>query len=401
MGWPNHERQSASSLLGRGDHPFGRAALDTAVSLLQIDQLPEQGGELKEKFQPNGIIVDSDARSGVQSAFERIAAVKNQFSSVPVIALGNEMSAQLVLAALRAGADDFLDRDAGADQLRAAIRNCLTRKCAAPAEAKARIACVLSALPSEQDQDFALNLAVQVARSKAGVTLYLDLSLPMSQAGIALGLEPAYSVHDAIQDMARLDRALLESALARDPRSGLYVMPLSTDLRGDGKALEAAGFAALLQVLRNSFDAIVVCFGPFSRQPALLEMAGPAASFFLCCSQRFPSIRGAGEMLRWLAGNRTAIVPEIVVHELAPGRTPSPADIRKVLNVPASIDLEACWDELSDHLNDARPMALSLPRYAAGLDACLARMGLAEAPKPDLRARLRDWLTLVYSARPV
>jgi Flp pilus assembly CpaE family ATPase len=148
------------------------------------------------------------------------------------------------------------------------------------------------------------------------MVLYIDLSLPASQAGVALGLELGFSVPDAIREIARLDRALLESAVAREPRSGLYVMPLAADFHSNGAVLEAAGFAALLQILRNIFDVIVIGYGPFSRQRALLEMAQPAAKFFVCCNQRFSSIRGAGELLHWFSENGFA-APRIVVHEMA------------------------------------------------------------------------------------
>src|SRR6185437_16088617 len=104
-----------------------KSALDAAASLLQIDHLPDAGPEIGDKFQPTGIIIDTDARSGVTSAHERIADAKKRFPGIPVVALGNEMSAQLVLAALRAGADDFLDREASPEQIQAAIRACLTR----------------------------------------------------------------------------------------------------------------------------------------------------------------------------------------------------------------------------------------------------------------------------------
>lgn len=372
-----------------------KSALDTAVSLLQIDQLPEEGGDLQEKFQPSGIIIDSDVRSGVTSAFERIAAVKRQFPTAPVIALGNEMSAQLVLAALRAGASDFLDREASAEQMQAAINACLAHGGQVQNPARARVAGILSALPSEQDQDFALNLAVRAAKSAPGeMVLYIDLSLPATQAGIALGMGLEFGVADAIKELARLDRALLESAVARDTRSGLYVLPLAPDFCSEGTALEAAGFAALLQVLKTVFHVVVIGYGPFSRQRALLEMAQPGAQFFLCCNQRFPSIRGAGELLRWLADNKIAEAPEVVMHEAAPNQTPTPADIRKVLNIPGSIDIDGSWDELADHLNAGTPLALSPSRYSRSLDCCLAKMGLIAEPRTDLKSRLRGWLKL-------
>jgi pilus assembly protein CpaE len=368
------------------------AALDSAASLLQIDHLPEGASDIKEKFQPNSIIIDTDARSGVSTAHERIAEARQRFPGVPVIALGNEMSAQLVLAALRGGADDFLDREADTGQIQAAIRACLARNGAENAT-RAKIAAVLSPLASEQDQDFALNLAVRAAkRAGSGMALYIDLSLPATQAGVALGIGLEFGVPDAIREMARLDRALLEGALAREPRSGLYVMPLAADFRSEGAVLEAAGFAALLQMLQNIFDVIVIGYGPFSQQRALLEMVRPAAKFFTCCNQRFSSIRGAADMLRWLSENRVTDEAELVVHEMARGQTPAPGDICKTLNIRSSINLDGSWSELAGHFNDAKPMALSGSRYAAGLDACLSRLGLAEAPRQDVKARLRGWL---------
>jgi hypothetical protein len=251
---------------------------------------------------------------------------------------------------------------------------------------------VLSALVSEQDSDFALNLAVRAAKlTPDEMSLYIDLSVPATQAGIALGLKPEFGVLDATREVARVDRALLESALVRDPRSGLYVMPLCPDFGADVPMFDTAAFAALLQILRGFCGTIVINYGPFSRQRALLEMVRPAANFFVCCNQRFPSIRGASDLLRWLSVNGF-IASEVVIHALAPGRTPSSADIRSALKITESIDLDASWDELAEGLNDAKPVALSETRYSRGLDACLVRMGMAPEPEPDLLTQLRNWL---------
>jgi Flp pilus assembly CpaE family ATPase len=241
-----------------------------------------------------------------------------------------------------------------------------------------------------------LNLAVRAAaQARGGMTLYLDLTLPATQAGMALGMDLKFSVTDAIRELSRLDRVLLEGAAARDSRSGLYVMALSNDFKSDNAALEPATFAALLQVLQNISDAIVINYGPFSRQRALLEMLPQGAQLFLCCSQRFPSVRGAGDLLTWLSESKLLERPQLVIHELAPGQVPSPAEIRDVLNVPTSIDIGTSWDELAAHLNNARPMALSASsRYGRAIDLCLAQMGMTPQSRPDLTAKIRTWLRL-------
>jgi hypothetical protein len=129
-------------------------------------------------------------------------------------------------------------------------------------------------------------------------------------------------------------------------------------------------------------------------------MAQPNARWFLCCDQRFPSIRRAGEILEWLTANGLGAA-EIVVQALAPGLTPTPSDIRRALNVQSTIDLDITWDALAESLNGAKPLALTDPGYSRGLDACLARLGLAPEPEADFLAHLWSWLnpsTAVRSA---
>ena len=378
---------SARLLLVSTDTGIARAvrgALATAASLLQIRDLAGDDAVVGEKFQPSIILIDSAA--GVGGAFQRIAAAKRQFPAVPVVAMGNEMSAQLVLAAMRAGADDFLDRDAAPDEWQAVLENGL-RKAPTGLPSRAGMIAILSGWPSEQDQDFALNLALRAARRRpAAITLYLDLALPASQAGIALGLELKFGVGDAIREIARLDRAFLESAAARCPRSGLYVMALAGEARM-AETLDTEGFPALLQILRGIFDSIVINLGSFSRTMTPIQDAG----HFLCCNARFSSIRAAAEVLRRLDGKTAA---HLVIHDLAPGRTPRPADIRKALGVAESIDLDAGWDELAAHLNDATPLALGSSRYARGLDLCLAALDSVPRAQPGLRNMLGRWLRL-------
>jgi hypothetical protein len=209
--------------------------------------------------------------------------------------------------------------------------------------------------------------------------------LPASHAGIALGLELKFGIGDAIREIARLDREFLESAAARCPRTGLYVMALADDAR-DG-ALDVAAFPALLQILRGIFDSIVIHLGPFSHVlPPIAD-----AEYFLCCNARFSSIRAAADVLRRLDGGN---IPRLVIHDLVPGRAPRPAEIRNALGVSQSIDLEAGWEELAMHLNDAKPLALGASRYARGLDLCLAALESAPRAQPGLRTLLGRWLRL-------
>lgn len=372
-----------------------KSAMQAVASFLQVDGLGDQATRLGSQFQPTAIIIDSDARSGVRTTFERIAEAKRQFPSLPVIAMGNEMSAQLVLAAFRAGANDFIDREAPPHQIHQSIEACLAHRGKPVHSGRAQLLGVLSGLPDACDQDFSLNLAVRAARNAPkNLTLYIDMSLPVSQADIALGLKMKFSLADAVRELKRLDRALLESALARDPATGLYVMPLSRDFSAQQAGLEAESFGALLHMLRSIFDVIVIGYGPFSRQRALLEMA-PAAGLFLCCNQRFASIRAASDLRSWLAECEIKASPIVVVHEMAPDMIPAPSDVTKALQAHHSVIIRGSWDSFAAQLNQGKPAALAASsRYARALDECLALAGLG-APQPaKTRSLVREWLAL-------
>jgi Flp pilus assembly CpaE family ATPase len=230
------------------------------------------------------------------------------------------------------------------------------------------------------------------------MTIYIDLSAPATQSGIALGLDVEFGVADAIRELARVDRSLLESALACDPDSGLYLMPLCAKFSSDFPMLEATSFSALLDVLRGICGMIVINYGPFSRQKALVDMVLPGARFFACCTQRFPSIRGTNDLLRWFSESHFGAAPELVVHALAPGSTPTSADIRKALAVENSIDLEEPWDELLESVNQGKPIGLTDSDYAHCLDECLERLGFAQRREPDFFTRFRGWFGLGLAA---
>src|SRR3546814_20151699 len=72
----------------------------------------------------------------------------------------------------------------------------------------------------------AVNFAVLRAKAEPDAML-IDCTLPLSPVSAALDLKLGYTIGDALQDAERLDRTLLQSALARHPGSGLRILPLA------------------------------------------------------------------------------------------------------------------------------------------------------------------------------
>lgn len=336
-----------------------KRALDTDATVMLADPAADNVGEIVEQFRPEGVLVDADVSMGARTVFERLSTLRGWFSQIPMIVIGNEAGAQLILTAMRAGAQDFIDRDARDSDFRNAVRHQIAESRFRSASLS-RLVMALSATQADSDDDFALNMAVTIAaaRPNEGVLL-VDLGLPASNAGIALGLEMTFRVKDAVKEMSRLDRALLDSALARCPRSGLYVLPLATYGAESDWTMDVHDLRALLEICQSLYDVVIVSCGPFSRQEEILSLPEEGAPFFLPCTQRFTSIKAAAEMLRFvrnLRGGRDE--PILMIHEFARGMAPDPVSIRSAVGAARALELSADWQELAESVNRGEPLAL-------------------------------------------
>ncbi len=357
-----------------------KRALDTAATVVRIDPLSDNVGELARQFAPDAVIVDSEARTGAQTAYERLLAVRQWFDAdTPIVVVGNEMGAQLILTAMRAGAQDFIDRDASDREFKNVMLRHLVNRVGTGQQGRNRMIAVMSPTPNDENRDFSLNMGclLAAARPKDGVIL-VDLSLPASDVGIALGIDLHFRVTDAVKDIARLDRALLDGAVARCPRSGLYVLPLSLYGDDEGWAVDMQDLRALLEMLQSLYEIVIVYGGPFSRNEDLIVLPNARSHFFLACNQRFTSIKATGDLLRTVRALRTSgSEPILAVTEFAPALTPSFDEIRNALGVTRAVRLPVRWAELADSVNRGVPLSLDgSSAYVDSLTQCLVELSL-------------------------
>lgn len=362
-----------------------QAALGSDCAVMAVDPRQAEGEAAIRRLNPEAIVMDAGAPAGAKTVLERIAETVAAFPGVALIAIGDEMSAQLILASFRAGADDFIDRDASDAEIRAGILARL-RQTRQDKDGRAALISVLSPSPCDEDADLALNIASVIAQADAKRrVLLLDLSLPVSPARTALGLDFHFTVGAAIRDVARLDRTLLDSACAR-AESGLYVLPLAGD-DNDSILPQPGELAMLVPMLRAVFDTVVVCWGAFSRQAA----AEAGDHVFVCCNQRFSSVRNAKA---FLARMGEGAVPTLAIHQHNPVLVPSPQEIVEAVAPARHLVLRAGWSQLAMAHNHGKPLALAEPsHYGDALRTRLAEDGLLPQATPgNATQKLLHWL---------
>ncbi len=279
------------------------------------------------QFEPGNL----DARI---SMMERLA---ERMPDLPLAGLGADSNPDVVLAAMRAGARDFLvlRRDEGDV---AALLNKLLRRmtpAARTTQKQGQLFAVFAANPVDSIAFVAEHLALALIESlpKSETVLLVDVAAPAGAAAIFLNINQSYSVLDAINDVYRCDQTLVETAFSKHA-SGLYLLSLPEDLVGQPQA-NFEEFVNLLQVLRGLFSCVVVSFDGHLPLDTMAGIVTQADRSVLLSDQSIIKSRHSKYLLRALRLedcplDRTALIVDNYRHRLGL----EPDNLAEILDLP-------------------------------------------------------------------
>lgn len=293
-----------------------------------------------------------------------------------MITLGQAADAAQVLAAMRAGSVDFIDRGETAKLLREHIGPRL-RQAASQARGEHGLTVVIAAEAGVGATLFGVNLAF-VRAAAAGEALLIDCALPATQADAALNLSPAYAFPDAVRDRERLDRTLLMASVASHP-AGVSLLPLATRASEDA-VISPESFLRTLRTLRPLFAETVLLMGGM-RHPGMLRAAvETATAIYLVCPQAFTAVREAKDLLTAMElGPDLAQRVCLVVEDYSPAITLGEDQMQAALGLRRTFRLPRARDDLLNSLNLGQPLVVDKPQGAYA-EALRRLTGNDEAP---------------------
>lgn len=370
-------------------HRITVATADTAIAASLIEALegvaavirstPDTTSlvELCGKAELDLILLDADPVAGFGTALaDAMRSVLAADPGAPVVVLGDEADARAVLRAIRAGATDVIDRDARGEALGGQVGRHLTGAPRGNDAGSGALTLVMSGQPGGEGL-FAVNLAVLRAKA-AGGALLVDGALPSSEAGAALNVPLNYTIRDAVQDLARLDRTLLSSALGRHEPSGLHILPLAV-AGEEVHDIATEAIASMMLVLRALFGEVVLNVGGIRHPGLLAEFVRAAGRIYLVAPQKFTAVKACRDLLVQIGPSGPALDRiTLVVEDHMPGISLTDEQMREALGLRRSVRLPAARVELVNALNAGRPLVLDQPRaaYSRALQT-LAAAGMA------------------------
>jgi pilus assembly protein CpaE len=336
-----------------------------------------------------------DIRSDASSGMATIERLRAAHSGVAIFAIAGSAEPDLILQAMRAGANEFFPWTANGvsrsteESFQGAVRKTAARRDAA--NAGARQPCVthvfLGAKGGAGTTTVAVNCAVELARVTKKPTAIVDLKPCLGEVALFLGVRPRFTVLDAIENLHRLDREFLRELMSRH-KSGLDILAGSEQFDRPN-AQDAVGVEELLRVLGKLYDYIVIDAGNLINACAVAALYA-ADTVFLVANPDVPSIRNAQRLVdrvRQLGAGSERI--RVLLNRTTDQHLIAPKQIETALGYGIHHSFASDYRTVSTALNSGVPLTLTNHSEISGQFENFTKqlLGLEEAKAEPERRR--------------
>ncbi len=360
----------------------------------------EERRTTSEAAGPGADVVVVDIRSDASSGMAAIERLRTTQAGIAVFAIAASAEPDLILQAMRAGANEFFPwLPGGANQASRAMEESFhgaVRRTAARREAAAagaRPPCVthvfLGAKGGAGTTTVAVNCAVELARLTKRPTAILDLKPCLGEVALFLGVRPRFTVLDAIENLHRLDKEFLHELMSRH-KSGLDILAASEQFDRPN-AQDAGAIEELLRVLSRQYDFIVIDAGNMINSTAVAALYA-ADTIFLVTNPDVPSIRNAQRLvdrMRQLGAGSERV--KILLNRVSDQHliAPKHKQIETALGYGIHHTFSSDYRTVSTALNSGVPLVLTNHSEISAQFASFTRhlLGLHDDAKPEPEKR--------------
>src|SRR5512133_2993711 len=181
-----------------------------------------------QRAQPLATVPDLalvDIRGDAPSAMAAIERLRGSFPNAAIFAVASVTDPDLILQAMRAGANEFFTWPPAEESFYGAVRRTAARRESSQASSKPPSSTLVffGTKGGAGTTTVAVNCAVDLARLTKRQTIIADLKTCLGEVALFLGVRPRYTVLDAIENLHRLDRDFLKELVIRH-KSGLEIL---------------------------------------------------------------------------------------------------------------------------------------------------------------------------------
>jgi pilus assembly protein CpaE len=281
---------------------------------------------------------------------------KESFPNTAVFVTSASKAPELVISAMRAGAQEFLSQPIVTTDLIQAIDR--VRKARTKFKAKAPIRGKIISVFSKKGglgvTSLAVNLAVALSHESEEKAALIDLDLQLGDVTSFLNLSPEYNILDCLNQDGGVDAVKLQSCMTRH-ESGVYVLPEPKN-PADADNVGNSHINQILNQLKSMFSYVIVDLSHVfdSRNLEVFELSD---SIILVSVPNISSIRAAKKALGvfkemgYLQGK-----VRLVINRVGKKDSISMEQIEKTLHFPVSWVIPNNYPVVIDAINSGVPL---------------------------------------------
>jgi pilus assembly protein CpaE len=310
----------------------------------------------REGVPPDVIIVD--IREDPSSAMAAIERLRAGSPAAGIFAVALSADPDLILQAMRAGANEFFIWPPAEETFHGAVRRTAARReTLQGSKPTATTLVFFGAKGGAGTTTIAVNCGVELARLSKKATVIIDLKPGLGEVALFLGIRPRYSILDAIDNLHRLDREFLKELVVKH-KSGLDILAGSDHFDRPGAA-DGVAIEELFRLLTRQYEYLVIDGGSQINSCSVAALYA-ADRIFLIANPDVPSVRNAQRLLERIrelgaSGDRV----RLLLNRAAEPYPIPPKQIETALGHPIHHTFPSDYKTVSTALNSGVPLALS------------------------------------------
>jgi len=289
-----------SLLVASSDPHFRESITESLLNVptaKMISEYPEVSSNLYirviqdlERHPDAALIID--LASDPEGALKVMEKVKQAAPDLYILASNYHADGETVIAAVRAGANDFLTQPLKRIEFRDAMARLerTPRRASVTASRLGKVYSFLGVKGGAGATTLAVNFAGVLAQRKQQVVL-IDLDFTANDCAMQTGTAPQHSLTEVGENLSRMDQALFEGLVTRDPLGFFLVGP--PDQVEQRAIFTEPMFREFANFLVEKYESVVVDAGRWLSDEVGLAALQSSSTVFVVLTQDLPAIRNA------------------------------------------------------------------------------------------------------------
>jgi pilus assembly protein CpaE len=328
---------------------------------------------------PELLLIDLRGETGLPAA---VATLKRRNPLMGVVIVASKLDPALMLEAMRAGVSEFVTEPVTGADIKAAIDRVVGQQ-VGHTSGSGKVLAFVGAKGGVGTTTLAVNVAAALAADHPDRVLMVDLHVAAhGDVGLLLGVEPRFSVVDALENIHRLDESFLKKLLVR-AKSGPDV--LASQDRPSLRPPEPEQVRTLIERLASIYPFVVLDVP--RTDLGVIDALEPISSMTLVVNQELPTVRRAAQVAALLRQRYGKDRVAAVVSRYDSRADIGQDDIERVVGLPVWAVLPSDYRKAIAAANVGRPIVSDNHSRLAGSVVKLAHRLVGVTGKEDAPAK--------------